>query len=160
MTTNGAYSSTGAFTLVVMEDCFASVSAQHITAGSSAANIIMSLNQYAGTSPLAAYFVNGIVSSTLSGTGKHNGIMVKNASNQARYYLDGIDRTTTVRTSATNFAQLCLGAAGFTNNQPANTKLLEVLFYDRELTASEITQTSNYLTQKWITPAATPMPTL
>jgi hypothetical protein len=159
MTTNGAYSLSGACTIVVMEDAPASISPSHRTVQSSSINALISLNQYGGPTPIGCFYGASIVSGYQSGTGKHNGIMTKSAANAIKYYVDGTDRTSGTPTSTSNWAQVCFGGAGANANEPANTKVLEVIVYDRELSAAEVTQVSDYLQCKWTNPGPTPQPT-
>jgi alpha-tubulin suppressor-like RCC1 family protein len=160
MTTNGAYSLSGACTIVVMEDAPASISPSHRTVQSSSINALISLNQYGGPTPIGCFYGASIVSGYQSGTGKHNGIMTKSAANAIKYYVDGTDRTSGTPTSTSNWAQVCFGGAGANANEPANTKVLEVIVYDRELSAAEVTQVSDYLQCKWTNPGPTPQPTI
>jgi hypothetical protein len=161
MSSSGSYNfgASTAFTLIVMEDCFATVGNQRITAQGSASNILVSLNQYGPPTPIAAYYASGIVSNVLSGTGKHNGALVHTAGGGNTYYLDGTNQTTATVNNTAAFGQLNLGASGFTPLQPANTKVLEVLMYNIVLTASEIAQISDYLQCKWTNPGPTAQPT-
>ena len=162
MTTNGAYSigASTPFTIVVMEDCGTQgPGTQHRTIQSSTINALISLNQYGiPPSQIAAYYASGIVSNYQSGTGKHNGILTRSAANSIKYYVDGTDRTSAPFTNSTAFSQLCFGAAGASPTEPANTKLLEVLVYNRELSAAEVVQVSDYLLCKWTNPGPTPQP--
>jgi hypothetical protein len=161
MSSSGSYNfgASTAFTLIVMEDCFATVGNQRITAQGSASNILVSLNQYGPPTPIACYYASGIVSNVLSGTGKHNGALVHTAGGGNTYYLDGTNQTTATVNNTAAFGQLNLGASGFTPAQPANTKVLEVLMYNRALSAAEVTQVSDYLQCKWTNPGPTAQPT-
>lgn len=162
MTSSGSYTFgiSTAFTIIVMEDAPASISSSHRTVQSSAINALISLNQYGGATPIGAFYNSGIVSSYQSGTGKHNGALVHTAAGGNTYYVDGIDRTTGSVTNTAGFGQMCLGGAGANPNEPANTKVLEVLMYNSALSAADIESISSYLQCKWTNPGPTPQPSV
>jgi hypothetical protein len=142
------YALSGAYTIMVIEDCFAVISSGHRTVQSAVQNCLISLNQYSGLS----CYQNTVVSTFLSGAGKHNGIMTKTAGNDITYYVDGTDRGTA--NNATNWGIVCFGGEGTSGsqNEPANTKLLEVLVWDKALDAGEIASAVTYSQGKWGTP--------
>jgi hypothetical protein len=148
MIQSGNYNFTGINqTIVVIEDCRSTVGTSRRTLQSASGNCLISLNQYAG---LSVFWNGAVISTTLSGTGKHIGVVNVDISGTATYYIDNVVSGTSGGLST--WFGMALGAEGAAPSEPANTNLCEIIVYDRALSPSEMNDLNIYAQTKWGTP--------
>jgi hypothetical protein len=148
MIQSGSYNFTGINqTIVVIEDCRSTVGTSKRTLQSTAGNCLISLNQYAG---LSVFWNGNVISTTLSGTGKHIGVINIDISGNAIYYIDNVPNGAS--SGLVTWGGMALGAEGAAPAEPANTNLCEIIVYDRSLSPSEMNDLNIYAQTKWGTP--------
>ena len=148
MIQSGSYNFTGINqTIVVIEDCRSTIGSSRRTLQSVGGNYLISLNQYSG---LSVFWNGAVISTTLSGTGKHIGVVNADISGTATYYIDNVASGTSGGLST--WFGMAIGAEGSFPAEPANTNLCEIIVYDKSLSPSEMNDLNIYAQTKWGTP--------